>query len=388
MKASVESDVDGRVLGVHDDGQPGPILFVCGALHGNEPAGVRAFERVLEQLSSGTAKIRGRVVGLTGNMAALARRRRALGSDLNRGWSDATVARSLTAPQSAEDRERAGVIEVLARYLPDGERAIFLDLHTTSGDGPAFVCMSDVVRNRAAAFALGVPVILGLEEILDGTLVGWLTERGHIAIAVEGGQHDIGETVDRHVAAIWIAMAAEGLIAEENVPGDLDRHREVLNAAADEVPRVLEIRHRHGLPDGGPRFVMDPGFANFTPLTKGQRVARDGNAAIQAPFGGYMMLPRYQPEGDDGYFIVTPVSQFWLWLSKHLRRRRIDGLLRRLPGVTADGAGGLLVVGDSMGLARRLLHLFGYRRRSTDEAGRDLYGRRRRGSLPPLPFSS
>ena len=39
-----------REIGVWDSGSPGPTLLVTGGVHGNEPAGVHAAARVLEEL--------------------------------------------------------------------------------------------------------------------------------------------------------------------------------------------------------------------------------------------------------------------------------------------------------------------------------------------------
>ena len=56
------------------------------------------------------------------------------------------------------------------------------------------------------AFALPVPVIFGLEETIDGTLLEYLSEKGLVSFAVEGGQQHQPSTVDHHEAVIWIAL--------------------------------------------------------------------------------------------------------------------------------------------------------------------------------------
>jgi succinylglutamate desuccinylase len=70
-------------------------------MHGNEPAGVRALERVAARLAEGRGPLRGRLAALVGNLAALERAERFVDRDLNRGW--------LTVPQAgrvAEDLEQ------------------------------------------------------------------------------------------------------------------------------------------------------------------------------------------------------------------------------------------------------------------------------------------
>jgi hypothetical protein len=44
-------------------------------------------------------------------------------------------------------------------------------------------------------------------------------------------------------------------------------------------------------------------------------------------------MPLYQALGDDGYFLVHPVWQFWLEVSARMRRLRVDRLLPLLPRV-------------------------------------------------------
>jgi len=41
-----------RCLGSIDGHEPGPTLLAIGALHGNEPAGVAALQRIVEDLST------------------------------------------------------------------------------------------------------------------------------------------------------------------------------------------------------------------------------------------------------------------------------------------------------------------------------------------------
>ncbi|MBW3536111.1 MAG: succinylglutamate desuccinylase/aspartoacylase family protein, partial [Gemmatimonadetes bacterium] len=65
-----------RVLGRVRGAGPGPTLVGVGAIHGNEPAGARALERVLAVLEGRASRLAGDVVALTGNLEALRRGRR------------------------------------------------------------------------------------------------------------------------------------------------------------------------------------------------------------------------------------------------------------------------------------------------------------------------
>src|SRR5690606_21449069 len=109
-------------------------------------------------------------------------------------------------------------------------------------------------------------------------------------------------TVDNHIAAIWIAMVAAGLLAREHLP-ELPTHEQRLEQAAQGLPRAVEIVYRHGIrPED--EFRMDPGFRNFQPLRRGQRLGVDRDGEIGAPSGGRILMPLYQGLGEDGFFIA------------------------------------------------------------------------------------
>lgn len=381
-----------RLIGDWDAGRPGPTCVLLGGLHGNEPAGPVAIAGVLDRLRAERAPLRGRVVGLVGNLAALRAQRRYLGRDLNRGWSREEV-RTLLDPGSArtlpEDDEQRQMLRAIAPLLARAEEpVVFLDLHSTSGDSPPFTCMADVLRNRSIGLALPLPLILGIEEILDSTLLGYFCDLGHVAVAVEGGRSDDPATVANHEAAAWIALVAAGALPEAAVP-DLARQRARLVEAARGRPGVVEIRHRHVVRDGD-GFEMRPGFASFMPVRRGQPVADDHDGPVACPEDGLMLMPRYQGQGSDGYFLARAVSPAWLRLSAVLRRRRLDRLVPLLPGVRRDAGDPDRFLVDPR-VARwqvvNVFHLFGYRHVRSQQAA-VVFSRRRPGfrrldALPP-----
>jgi succinylglutamate desuccinylase len=354
-----------RILGVHTGTMPGPTIVVSGGLHGNEPAGARAVQLVLQQLSGGSIPFSGKLAGVRGNLAALAAGRRFVDQDLNRLWSTEAVDRlRADGPRQAcsEDREQSELLAVFGALLAEAEGpVVFLDLHTTSGRGVPFVCVGDALRNLRVALALPLPLILGLDEAIDGSMLGYLTDLGHVGIAVEGGQHEDPTSVTHHAAAIWLVLVAAGSVRARDVPG-LDRQRAQLGSASRRQPRVVEIRHRQHADD---EFVMEPGFVSFQPIAAGQVVARDRNGPVSAPVSGRMLMPRYQGQGDDGYFLVRDVRGLWLSVSAVIRRLRLDRLIPLIPGVRVHPEQpDRLVIGSarSRGPLADLLRLCGYRR--------------------------
>ena len=47
---------------------------------------------------------------------------------------------------------------------------------------------------------------------------------------------------------------------------------------------------------------MEPGFVNIHRTAEGTLLAREQDAEIRAPFDGYVLLPLYQKQGEDGFF--------------------------------------------------------------------------------------
>lgn len=361
-----------RVLGVqpvHGAAQ-GTLLFVVGGMHGNEPAGVRAIRHVLLEIERRGLRVHGRVVGLVGNARALGQGQRFLATDLNRLWTDERLERLRTSADPVRDPEtleQCALIEAFDEHLRGTwERVVLLDLHSTSAGGAPFTIISDSLQNRPFAFALPVPVLLGLEERIQGTLLAWFAELGHVALCIEGGQNDLPSTVENHVAALWLTLVAAGLLQATDVP-ELGSCRARLANSACNLPTVVELRYRYAIPEGT-RFEMKPGFQNFQPVRRGEVLARidpgTGEREVQSPLGGRVLMPRYQALGDDGFFLGREVRPFWLHLSGWLRRARLDWLVHLLPGVRRERARPRELVVDRR-IARwftaEILHLFGYR---------------------------
>src|SRR5207247_374845 len=156
--------------------------------------------------------------------------------------------------------------------------AYFLDLHTSSADGPPFATMGDTLRNRRFVGRLSVPVILGLEEQIDGALLEYINELGHVTVGVEAGRQGLPSSVERHEAILWLALLAAGSLSEEDVPRSAE-HRDLLLRAAAGLPPITEVRYRHPI-DGRDGFRMKPGFRNFQPVRKGEIVADDRSGPI------------------------------------------------------------------------------------------------------------
>ena len=325
-----------REIGRYFGKQPGPLVICIGGIHGNEPAGALALEIVLKKLRDTAPPFTGTLIALAGNVKALTESVRYLRQDLNRMWSPEQVnwlnAQPPNQVATAEEAEQRELLEIIETALEHhrGE-AVFLDLHTTSSEGSPFAIISDTLTNRRLALELEVPIILGLEENLDGTILNYINELGHTAIGFEAGQHRSPSSLLNHEAAVWITLAAAGCIKPYYIHEFFDL-RQHLKRSVGDIPRVLELRYRHGIREAD-EFVMRPGFSNFTPVLKGQSLASDRKGSVTSPEDALLFMPLYQSQGEDGFFLVRGVNLFWLKISAYLRKWKFDRLLPYLPGV-------------------------------------------------------
>ncbi len=370
-----------RVLGRIRGAWPGPTLLCVGGLHGNEPSGLEALERVLERLAPRARAMRGELVALTGNRSALALSRRFVDRDLNRSWTDERIARLKEEGHlggHTEDREQVELLDAIEAVVADARGPVyFLDLHTTSGGGGPFITFGDTLPNRALAAHIPVPMILGLEELVDGTLLAFLSRHGIVGAVYETGQHSEPRATDRAEAGVWLAAAAVGLLPESLLP-EAAAGRKLLKRDTGHLPPAMEMVYRHHIEplDG---FVMDPGYRNFQPVDKGQSVARDVRGPVQVQWGGRILMPLYQAQGEDGFFLIRDFSTFWLRASHILRTLGVDRIVHLLPGISLDpGRPDTVVVNRRVArwFSLQFLHLLGFRKE--EDAGTMMLLRRRR----------
>lgn len=379
-KGGTTTKVYERILGRFIGATAGPAVFVLGGVHGNEPSGILAARRVLAYLEEHSIPLKGSLLALSGNLAALRMGKRYIERDLNRMWESSSVARLRASDAAADTVEQGEQRELLAVIDGELERlegsAVFLDLHSSSAAGSPFTVMNDTLQNRKAAFALPCPVLIGLEENVKGPLLEYVAGLGHVSIAVEGGEHDSPQTVYRHETAIWLTLITAGCIDASEAPQIGEQYRAMKDSSRG-LPGVLEIVHRHGLvEDDG--FQMEPGFMNFSAVSKGRVVAHDQLGEIRIQRDGFLLLPLYQGQGEDGFFMGREVKRRWLRLSTLLRVLRLDRLMRFLPGVSRHPKIPEALLADEhivRWFAAELFHLVGYKR-CPNEEGRLVFLRR------------
>ncbi len=308
--------MEGRIIDRYEGLEPGPLLICIGGMHGNEPAGLEAIEEVfrlldIESRFNPDFQYKGNLVGIRGNLEAIKEKQRYIDRDLNRMLKEDELIRIQDTVDELlfpEDREFLGLIQTIRseqnRYNP--RLTLILDLHTTTADGGIFTIAGDDEMSRVLAKGLHAPVILGFDEDLEGTTLQYLNrpEQKVYCIVFEAGQHLDPDSVHRSAAAIVNCMRTIGAVDSRDVD---HRHDGMLIKMAEGLPKITNlIFHYHIKP--GEQFIMKPGYKNFQAVKTGEVLAENENGVIAAPADGLILMPKYQTQGDDGFFIVEVIE--------------------------------------------------------------------------------
>jgi len=283
--------------------QPGPRLIVTGAVHGNETAGTKGIQRVLEEIGHGEIEIRRGMVTFVPvcNPLAYNHQRRMGDRNLNRRLQPTAT------PQDNEDR----IAVVLCKWLAEHE--VLLDLHSFRSPGQPFV-MRGPADNRGtlepfahAAAEAQLAAHVGPSRIVEGWMqayadgvtrrkargltpgavhedpsygVGtteYMRSQGGYGITLECGQHEDPAAPDVAYHAIRQTLALLGLADIALAPP----------ARPFESLVLAEVVDRHAEAD---RFVKT--WTSFDPLAAGELVAvRADGSELRAPQAGYIVFP-------------------------------------------------------------------------------------------------
>lgn len=255
---------------------------------------------------------RGQMLGLIGNWRAYSQGKRFIVKDLNRQWTPENVARIRNAELSELDSEDQDLLEVLkiveaeiAACKPN--QVVLLDLHTTSAEGGIFAIATDNPESIRIASSLHAPVVTGLMRGIHGTTLHFFTEENFgvpiAAAAFEAGQHQNPLSVNRDIAAIINCMRSIGAVDPEVVE---NRHDEILVEYSKNLPKIADLITVHSVQEDD-HFEMRPGYRNFQPVVKGEVLAHDRHGDIRSPMDAMILMPRYQAQGSDGFFLVKEI---------------------------------------------------------------------------------
>lgn len=295
------------------------MLLLFGGMHGNEPAGIRAIEMLfreleLEPIHNAEFVFSGSVLGLIGNMRAWDAGQRFIDRDLNRIWKEETLERirNLDADSLlAEEKEMKEILDLIRPFVHNVQptEIVMMDIHTTSSHSGIFSITSDEEKSIRLARDLHAPVVTGILKGIQGTTIHFFNGQNMgistTALAFEAGQHDDRLSVARAYAGIVNALKSIGCVRPQDVE---NKHDKILIEFSKDLPRVCRLLYKYTILENA-KFAVYPGFKSFDPVRKGQLIARDADGDVYAEADGRILMPLYQSQGEDGFFIVTDENE-------------------------------------------------------------------------------
>ena len=247
---------------VHDLGDGEPEVAVVGGIHGDEPCGARAVERLLDADLAPERPVR----LIVANEAALDAGERYLDADLNRAFPGNPDA------AAREVRLAAELLDALAGCTT-------LAIHSTQSYAEPFAVIDSMDEvTRAVAPHLPVDAVIQTDAFTEGRLI----EHPH-TLEVEAGLQGSERAADN---AYWLARAFLAATGAISAPGADD----VIDAGGREDVSVFRLRERIPKPEAEAYEVF---ARNFERVEAGERfAAADGEPLLaDEPFYPVLLSP-------------------------------------------------------------------------------------------------
>ncbi|MBU2938002.1 succinylglutamate desuccinylase/aspartoacylase family protein [Lacinutrix sp. C3R15] len=377
-KSITKTTIINRIIGKIQGVKKGPTIVFFAGIHGNEKAGVIALKKVFKEFSEET--INGTVYGILGNLKALEKNQRYLDEDLNRIWTSEQLKNiPHKATLNAEEKEQKELFAVLHRIIEnDSGPFYFIDFHTTSSKTLPFITINDAIINRKFSSQFPVPIVLGIEEYLNGPMLSYINELGYVSLGFESGQHEEKEAIVNCISFIYLTLAFTNAIDSSNSK-DYTKYYNQLKVVSKKQDKVFEIVYLHTIKQDE-IFKMKEGFKSFEDIKKKTVLATSNNQLIFSKYNAKIFMPLYQKKGKEGYFIIKEIAPFFLKLSTVLRSIKADNVLVILPGIFWENTNkNALIVNLKVTrfFAKSIFHLLGYRNKQADATHLKLYNRER-----------
>ena len=244
---------------VFELGSGPPEVAIVGAIHGDEPCGARAIERLLRD----DPTVERSVKLIIANEEALDAETRYLEADLNRAF-----------PGDPDAPTHEG--RLAHRLQSELTGCTTLAIHSTQSFAEPFAVVDSMDEvTRGVAPHLPVDVIIQTDEFTEGRLI----EHPH-TLEVEAGLQGSDEAADN---AYWLSRAFLAATGAVTAPGADD----VVDAGGREDVAVFRLRDRIPKPDAEEYEVF---ARNFHRVESGERFAAVDGEALYAEEAFYPVL--------------------------------------------------------------------------------------------------
>lgn len=294
-----------RKLADYDSGEPGPLIIAIGGIHGNEPAGIFAIHLVNERLQKHELNIKGRFLGLAGNLPALEQGQRFVDEDLNRLFKEERISeiRQRKHAKTAEEHELLQVLKIIEKEARDREEVYFVDCHTTSSETAPYLSVNEFDKSIELAETFPLASVIGLEKSIPGCSAEYLNKLGYHGFTVEGGQHEDFSSIENIEAVIWMLLCNAGAVERRQGSHCFPHHHQLLAKNILEGKKKYHLVQHYKISEDED-FSMKPGYINFQKVEKGEWLASNQKEKIHSRYNGRILMPLYQAQGNDGFFLL------------------------------------------------------------------------------------
>lgn len=244
----------------------GHTSVVLAGVHGNEKCGVNALDLILPDLEIEC----GKVYFIYGNPEAIKLNKRFTEYNLNRAFGDPTN-------YSEEIRESYEYKRslVIKKYLD--EASALLDIHSAARPTEPFIFCESVSFETACMLPEDFKrIVSGSDDVEPGATDGYMSQRNKIGLCIECGQHDAVHVTDLATRSIFSFLKARKHISGETKIQKNRVHAKLTYAYYTKTDS----------------FILTKDFDDFTEVTKGEIIGKDGDLNVCAPFTGLIVFAR------------------------------------------------------------------------------------------------
>jgi succinylglutamate desuccinylase len=303
----LKSVAEERVIGWYSSGLPGPLILAVSGIHGNEPSGPRAIKAFLEMLQTRTPLITGTFLGLLGNIKAGAANQRYLDKDLNRCFLPKFISPKNRTKLGAEAQELNELVHILHELKKEYDDICFIDCHTTSARTMPYLSVNPHPESLQLANRFPLNNVIGLQQGIRGCFAEYCNKLNFRGFTFEAGQHLSAAAFSNQVAMLWLMLVYTGALLKQDL--ETFRHYELMLSLDTPARKRIYRLLAHYRIKTNEKFVMKSGFENFDHVEKETLLATNRYGDIVAFSDGYLLMPLYQEQGDDGFFLLEEENE-------------------------------------------------------------------------------
>jgi len=297
---------ESRIIGnYHTGNTKKTIVLICG-IHGNELSGKKALENIFKHLEEKSIEINGNIIGVQGNIEAIKQKERFINIDLNRIWQKKHIDTAIKQNNSKnseynELKKIHSIIETIIQKKKKNNITI-IDLHNTSSPDGLFTIVNNEKETKIASY-INIPCVTKLFTKVKGSLAQYYNSKGITSLVFEGGLIGDPMSIFNHENGIYKMLEKMKFIQSKDIPKKIINEREKMKSIFKKKFVKYEVKYIHKIqPEDN--FIMKSNISNFQDIKKNEVLGIDKNGEIKAPIKGKILMPLYQSQGSEGFYII------------------------------------------------------------------------------------